>query len=73
MYIIKRKSKKGGFWDRETNKVVDTITTESQEVADEYSRNGYEVEFVKDSSKKKPKEKIDNPSDEGANITDGNE
>lgn len=76
MYVINRKSKRGGFWDKEAKKVVEKITTESKEEADEYTSNGYKVDVVKKTDDGKKTNKKTDKSDGEVNpddATDSNE
>ena len=72
MFVINRKSKRGGFWDNEAKKVVDQITIDDAEKAEEYEKNGYGVTVVED--KKNKSNKTKNTTAEGnGEKTDGNE
>lgn len=57
MFVINRKSKRGGFWDNKSKKVVEQITTDDAEKAEEYKNHGYSVTTVEDKKSKSPKTK----------------
>lgn len=43
MYIVKAKSKKGGFWNAKDKKLVRELETGDKALAADYKSKGYEV------------------------------
>lgn len=72
MFVINRKSKRGGFWDNEAKKVVAQITIDDAEKADEYEKNGYGVTSVEDkkNKSKQGKKTKDTAEDNGEKVED---